>query len=229
MVAIPKPASTVVLMDNASRIYLTKRPKTMKFMGGFYVFPGGGMDEADQFVNEKYVKTEFRDNSLTTGHYIAAVRELFEEVGILLGNREDGSPVILPKKKELIYRNQLLNREITFGEILEREEIFFNPHCLSYIGQLITPSQSPIRFDTRFFLAMLPQGQQPHPDRSEIDDAFWIAPEEALDLFENKKIKLSPPTILTLEAVIKYINGGALHISASEIDLLKIRRNITGF
>ncbi|MDI4707130.1 NUDIX hydrolase, partial [Pseudoalteromonas shioyasakiensis] len=120
MVAIPKPASTVVLMDNESRIYLTKRPKTMKFMGGFYVFPGGGMDDADQLVNEKYVKSESKNDSLTMGHYIAAARELFEEVGILLGNKEDGSPVILSKKKELIYRNQLVNREITFGEILER-------------------------------------------------------------------------------------------------------------
>ncbi|MBU8791863.1 MULTISPECIES: NUDIX hydrolase [Bacillaceae] len=229
MVAIPKPASTVVLMDNESRIYLTKRPKTMKFMGGFYVFPGGGMDDADQLVNEKYVKSESKNDSLTMGHYIAAARELFEEVGILLGNKEDGSPVILSKKKELIYRNQLVNREITFGEILEREEIFFHLKCLSYIGQLVTPSQSHIRFDTRFFLVMLPQGQQPHPDRSEIDDAFWIAPEEALDLFENKKLKLSAPTILTLEAVIKYLNGEKLHISASEIDLLKMRRNITGF
>lgn len=148
MVAIPKPASTVVLMDNESRIYLTKRPKTMKFMGGFYVFPGGGMDDADQLVNEKYVKSESKNDSLTMGHYIAAARELFEEVGILLGNKEDGSPVILSKKKELIYRNQLVNREITFGEILEREEIFFHLKCLSYIGQLVTPSQSHIRFDT---------------------------------------------------------------------------------
>jgi 8-oxo-dGTP pyrophosphatase MutT (NUDIX family) len=229
MIAIPKPASTVVLMDNESRIYLTKRPKTMKFMGGFYVFPGGGMDEADQLVNEKYVKDESKDDSLTTGHYIAAARELFEEVGILLGNKENGTSLLLPKKKELLYRNQLLNREITFGEILEREELFFNVNCLSYIGQLVTPSESPIRFDTRFFLAMLPHGQQPHPDRSEIDDAFWITPEEALLLFENKKIKLSAPTILTLEAVIKYKNGQAFNLSDSEIDLLKIRRNITEF
>lgn len=229
MVAIPKHASTVVLMDHKSRIYITKRPKTMKFMGGFYVFPGGGMDESDHIVNEKYVKKNIQDESLMTAHYIAAARELFEEVGVLLGNQIDGMPINLSQEKACTYRKQLLQKEISFGKLLQREEIYFDFSSLIYFGQLITPESSPIRFDTRFFLAKLPQGQEPLPDTSEIDDAFWIHPEEALELFEKKKLKFSPPTLLSIEAIIKYLNGGALHISAAEEELLKLRRNIMEF
>lgn len=226
MIAVPKHASTVVLIDDQSRIYLTKRPETMKFMGGFYVFPGGSMDEADHVVKDSNIDASHQHEDLMKAHYITAARELFEEIGILLGEQMDGSPIVLSEEKALTYRQQLLKHEIRFGEILEREKIFFDFSKLTYFGQLITPKKSPIRFDTRFFLAKLPQGQEPIPDTSEIADAFWIAPEEALDRFEKNQLKFSAPTLLSIEAVIKYLNGGTLHISASEKELLKIRRNI---
>ncbi|WP_156288975.1 NUDIX hydrolase [Oceanobacillus salinisoli] len=209
MPVIPRPASTVVLMDKLLRVYLTKRPATMKFMGGFHVFPGGAMEESDYVINKKCVITDSRESSLSIAYYITAARELFEEAGILLGNWRDGSPVRLSKEKELKYRSQLQKGEVSLSEVLEREEVYFDCHYLTYLGQMITPKQSPIRFDTRFFLAELPDGQEPDPDEKEVDGAFWVLPEEALTLFKNKKIKLAPPTILTLKNMINYKNGGA--------------------
>jgi 8-oxo-dGTP pyrophosphatase MutT (NUDIX family) len=222
MAAFPRPASTVVLMDDSSRVYLTKRPITMKFMGGFYVFPGGAVEKNDQIINSDFVKNGLETLSINLSHYIAAARELFEEVGILLSSKKDGSPVQLPKKRAVKYRKELLAGEISFIQILEEENLFFDPLCLTYFGQIITPEESPIRFDTRFFLAKLPQGQNPEPDRREIDEAFWVKPEEALAAFQNKKIKLAPPTILTLQAIIHFQNTGILEMSVTKDDLMRL-------
>ncbi|RKQ32720.1 NUDIX hydrolase [Oceanobacillus halophilus] len=222
MAAIPKPASTVVLIDDHFRVYLTKRPKTMKFMGGFHVFPGGAMEKEDYEINSKHVHTESQDESLSHAHYIAAARELFEEVGILLGTTMDGLPVQLPKEAEKKYRRQLLDDDISFNYLLEREKIHFDLQCLTYFGQIITPERSPIRFDTRFFLTKLPEGQKPDPDPTEIAEAFWISPKEALRLFQKKEIMLAPPTIVSLRKIMDYQSGGPLKMSVSEIELLEL-------
>lgn len=221
MSVIPKPASTVVLMDDLSRVYLTQRPVTMKFMGGFHVFPGGAVEEEDNHLHHIIGKIEVPDASLSPGYYMAAARELFEEVGILIGTREDGTPALLSKEKEIIYRKKLINNDISFNHVLEEERLKLELDCLSYIGQIITPEDHPIRFDTRFFLAKLPQGQSPDPDRNEIDEALWIHPGEALEALETRKIKLAPPTIITLETIISHLDGGKLHMSPSTNDLKK--------
>lgn len=226
MAATPKPASTVVLMDELSRVYLTKRPLSMKFMGGFHVFPGGAVESHDTLADVKFVNGDEARLSISLSHYIAAARELFEEVGIMLGNTIDGFPVLLPKEKIKKYRNELLNGEIPFIRVLEQEKLYFDLHCLTYFGQIITPEISPIRFDTRFFLAKLPQGQTPEPDRNEIDRAMWIKPEEALTAFENKQIKLAPPTILTLRAIIDYQSSGVLKMSVTREDLMRLLKDL---
>ncbi|MEH6996422.1 NUDIX hydrolase [Neobacillus drentensis] len=222
MAATPKPASTVVLMDESARVYLTKRPTTMRFMGGFHVFPGGAVEKYDAFVENDYVNTNETQLSINLSYYVAAARELFEEVGVLLGNKKDGSPVQLPMEKVEKYRKDLLEGEIPFIRVLEQENLYFDPQCLTYFGQIITPEESPIRFDTRFFLAKLPEGQNPEPDQKEIDEAAWIKPEEALAAFQNKEIKLAPPTILTLQAIIDFQESGILKLSVSKDDLMRL-------
>ncbi|MFB3166934.1 NUDIX hydrolase [Neobacillus sp. 179-C4.2 HS] len=222
MAATPKPASTVVLMDELSRVYLTKRPITMKFMGGFHVFPGGTVESHDTLVQDEYVNCDEALISINLSYYIAAARELFEEVGILLCNSIDGLPVSLSKEKAVKYRNDLVKNEIHFIQILEQEKFYFDPQCLTYFGQIITPEESPIRFDTRFFLAKLPQGQTPEPDQNEIDGAMWIKPEDALTALENQQIKLAPPTILTLRAIIDFKESGVLKMTVTKEDLMKL-------
>jgi 8-oxo-dGTP pyrophosphatase MutT (NUDIX family) len=222
LAAIPKPASTVVLMDELSRVYLTKRPITMKFMGGFHVFPGGTVGGHDTLVQDEYVNCDEALISINLSYYIAAARELFEEVGILLCNSIDGLPVLLSKEKAVKYRNDLVKNEIHFIQVLEQEKFYFDPQSLTYFGQIITPEESPIRFDTRFFLAKLPQGQTPEPDQNEIDGAMWIKPEDALVALENQQIKLAPPTILTLRAIIDFKKSGVLKMTVTKEDLVKL-------
>lgn len=222
MAATPKPASTVVLMDESSRVYLTKRPTTMRFMGGFHVFPGGAVEKHDACVENDYVNRDETQLSISLSHYIAAARELFEEVGILLGDKKDGLPVLLPKEKLVKYRKKLLEGEKPFITVIEQENLYFDPQCLTYFGQIITPEESPIRFDTRFFLAKLPEGQYPEPDQKEIDEAVWLKPEDALAAFQTKEIKLAPPTILALQAIIDFQKCGVLKMSVSKDDLMRL-------
>lgn len=218
--SIPKQASTVVLVNENTEVYLTKRPASMKFMAGFHVFPGGSVDVADQEIALGNVQGQ--DESISLAYYVAAARELFEEVGILLTSKNDGSAVLLPKDQREEYRRQLRDGEISFDRFLKKEGLRLDCPSLTYLGQIMTPSILKIRFDTRFFLTKLPLGQTPEPDGIEIDEALWITPEDALAAYEAKEMKLAPPTILTLQALIRHQNGGALKLSVTEDDLIAL-------
>lgn len=212
MSAIPKPASTVVLMDDMNRIYLTKRPDSMRFMGGFYVFPGGAVEGEDEIHNLHLIDYSSCEESFCHAYYIAAVRELFEEVGVFLGERKDGSFPLFKKRTDYEYRQLLIKGEITLHEILEIEDLYVNLKALQYYGHIITPEQSPIRFDTRFFLAKLPQGQTPDPDSREISDAFWVTVEEALNTYMEEKIPMAPPTVISLQGIYYHLRGEPLRM-----------------
>ncbi|MCQ6281663.1 NUDIX domain-containing protein [Bacillus sp. EB600] len=213
-VAISRPASTVVLMDDAFRVYMTKRPNTMKFMGGFYVFPGGKVAKGDYEVNQERLKTFNLDESFHYSYYIAAARELFEEVGILLVFEEDGKQLSTEKKKE--YRRLLINEEITFAQMLQEENLHLDLTNLTYFGHIVTPEFNPVRFDTRFFMAKLPKSQIPKPHIGEIDHAAWIVPEDAVNGY-NLELMIAPPTLHSLKAIFSFINGGELAMSAFNI------------
>jgi 8-oxo-dGTP pyrophosphatase MutT (NUDIX family) len=219
---IPRPASTVVLIDDLSRVYLTKRPETMKFMGGFYVFPGGAVAEGDYTLDSEFVKNGNRTESFDFAHYVAAARELFEEVGILLCRTENGSTVHLDEETEMEYRRLLLKEEISFFQFLKKEGLHFNLESLDYFGHIITPKVSPIRFDTRFFLAQLPKGQAPKPDLNEISDALWISPNDALSAYQNGKISLAPPTIHALTTIMNYQKGSPLRMPEFNVSDYKL-------
>jgi len=223
MAVTPRPASTVVLMDDESRVYLTKRPATMKFMGGFHVFPGGSIENSDSKLN-MHLKANESNPSVSPVHYVAAARELFEEVGVLLGTDKGGLPISLSKQKAAYYRKELLDGHISLAHLLEQEGLYLDLNCLAYFGQITTPEASPIRFETRFFLAKLPDGQIPEPDSTEIDEALWILPEEALQALKNKKMRLAPPTILSLQTIINYKKGNPLKMSVTKEELLQLRK-----
>ncbi|WP_052353698.1 NUDIX hydrolase [Neobacillus jeddahensis] len=206
----PRLASTVVLMDDFAKVYLTKRPETMKFMGGVYVFPGGTVDQSDDVLGRESLIVGTYPNSFSIAHCIAAARELFEEVGVLVCKGSNGATVHLSEETAREYRRLLIKREMTFLDFLQTEGLQLDLEQLTYIGHIITPKQSPIRFDTRFFLTQLPTGQTTTPDRYEISDAKWITPTDALAAFRNGDISLVPPTIHTLRTLIHYQEGGQL-------------------
>lgn len=212
MVVVPKPASTVVLLDDQSRVYLTKRPETMKFLGGFYVFPGGAVDKEDEITESPYILNCSVENiEVNVSFYVAAARELFEEVGVLLAANQDGIMDLKPEKLQA-YRRRMIDGEMSFIELLQTEKLFFNVQQLQYFGRFVTPEGNRYRYDTSFFLARLPKGQQPDPDEYEIEDAFWITPEEALNEYEKGRLPMITPTILSLKTVLNYQKGQPLRL-----------------
>lgn len=200
-------------MDEKSRVYLTKRPKTMKFLAGYYVFPGGSVDLTDNITTSNYIQRSKSHRLFNLAHFIAAARELFEEVGILLAEKNDGTFVPFPRDKEMYYRRLLIKGKISFIQILEKEKLHFHLESLTYFGHRTTPKGSPIRFDTRFFLADLPKDQSPKPCEDEIDEAFWITPEEAIKAYQQGELLMALPTVQSLYALINHQEGGVLKMS----------------
>lgn len=212
MAVFPRPASTVVLMDSKGRIYLTKRPQTMKFLGGYYVFPGGAVEKADHLTNPDYLVGKERMNSNDTAYYVAAAREIFEEVGVLLAKKKDGSLLHLDEKTARTYRKMLTRGEMTFLQLLEKESLCLYLDSLTYFGTQVTPVESDYRYKTRFFFTNLPIGQSPIPCQHEIAEAFWITPEKALNSVRNGSLPMADPTILSLEAIIQFQKGNSLKL-----------------
>lgn len=147
-------------------------------------------------------------NPFNLGYWISAVRELFEETGILLAVHANEKN-FLPKeeKKEgllTFYREKILQGEKKFYELLEKEDLYLFLKDLRYFGHWITPSSSPIRFDARFYLVNLISPQEPKPWAEEIISAGWFEPQAILAKSRAQKIKLAPPTARTLEVLAMF-------------------------
>lgn len=210
----PKPASTVVLMNHEGKIYMTKRPQTMKVLKGYYVFPGGTVDKGDYLRDPEYLIGSDRVSSTELAYSIAAARELFEEIGILLASPKDRYTPFPNEKTARSYRNQLVKGEITFLEFLKKENLVYSFDSLTYFGTQITPAQNTYRFHTRYYFTDLPRGQTPAPCQYEIAEAFWISPQEALKLSENGSLQMAEPTILALQTIVSFQNRFPKSMSA---------------
>lgn len=194
-----RPASTVVLLrPSASRfdVFLVRRHDKVAFMGGAHVFPGGRVDEADRAWGGDL------------GHHVAAVRELFEEAGVLLARRAGGSMLDFADPAESArfhaYRGALAAGTMTMRDLVERERVDIAFDRLAWFAHWVTPDIEIKRFDTRFFVAAAPEGQHPVHDDSETTDSEWIDPAEAVARCRRDEIALPPPTWTTLRMLSNF-------------------------
>ena len=189
---VPRPAATLILMrDGASgpEVLMLQRTQSAVFLGGAYVFPGGSLDQAD--ADPRILKRIRGEAKVPPAPYwVAAVRECFEEAGILLLFRKDDLP--LNADSLMHYRKR------PFVELLEREDLYLPAHDMAYYGHWITAPGRPRRFDTRFFLAVAPEGQAGSHDAVETVHDVWITPREALERGARNEIELVPATQHTL-------------------------------
>ncbi|HEY2988501.1 MAG TPA: hypothetical protein VGL11_12300 [Candidatus Binatia bacterium] len=219
----PKHASTVLLLrpapDGSFEVLLTRRPSEMKFLGGYYVFPGGSICPEDRSkkvlrrcrgLSGKEAQKLLGDHlgpELSLAHWVAVIRELFEEVGILLCVTEDGAAPDMNNgagARELEdSRRALVGGSLDFGSFLESENLVCDLNRLAYFSHRVTPEFFPIRFDTRFYLASLPDGQIALSQSEEVDHSLWIAPAEALRE-ANRNLPLLPPTTTMLQNLCTY-------------------------
>ena len=211
---IPQPAATVLLVrdtqDDGIEVFLIERAAKTNF-GGAYVFPGGKVDLEDSSseISEICQGVSDEDASSALGiekgglaYWAAVIRECFEEVGILLAYRKDGSNFDPKDESEndrfMNYRKRLNDGEKVLAEMCESEDLFLASDRLAYLAHWITPKIEKRRYDTRFFIAQAPEGQEGIHDGSESVNSIWIKPEEALKQFEEGKLLMIMPTIKNL-------------------------------
>lgn len=200
----PKPAATVVLLrDDADAIQtlLLKRHRAAGFVPGAYVFPGGRIDEADaDEILQQQCEIPQRHN-VAAHYWFGAVREVFEETGVLLARTGDGAwaPDASSDERMEQWRLKLMANEAFLADVVAGERLRIVLDDVVYFAHWITPLAEPRRYDTRFFAAALPPGRQIRPDEREMVDAVWISPADALDRFEAGRLPMVFPTVRTLQ------------------------------
>jgi 8-oxo-dGTP pyrophosphatase MutT (NUDIX family) len=224
MVAIPKKASTVILLKDKEpegfEVFLLKRHEKSSFMGGNFVYPGGRVDRKDGSSEissfSKGITSEEAQRILggafspeeSLAYWIAAIRELFEEAGVLLVYDQQRNLLQLKNRDEqerfLNYRGLLQKAEIGICELAKKENLSFALDQLRYYAHWITPEARSERFDTYFFLTRYPSGQEASHDQKETTAGIWITPEEALEENLRGGTVLSPPTLKTLEDLSRF-------------------------
>ncbi|WP_138997455.1 NUDIX hydrolase [Rhodococcus zopfii] len=213
--AVPiKDASTVLLIRDSDRgveVFLQRRVVGMDFAGGMTVFPGGGVDPSDSVASvrwagppvawwaERFGSTEARAQALV----LAAVRETFEECGLLLaGPTED--TVVADTTPYAQARRRLEARELSFGDFLEAEGLAVRTDLLRPRANWITPLGERRRYDTHFFVAAVPEGQRADGDTSEAEHVQWRTATEALEDWKSGASILLPPTWAQLTSLTGY-------------------------
>jgi 8-oxo-dGTP pyrophosphatase MutT (NUDIX family) len=217
------PASTVLVVREGPRgpeVLMLKRSASASFMGGVWVFPGGGVDERDatEAAWRRVVGLDDAAASAALGldsgglaFYVAALREVFEESGLLLAVDAQGQPVGPGHAARLAEHRRALNAgEADFAAVLEDLELALDLSAVGHHAHWITPTAEVKRFDTYFFCALAPEGQAALHDESETVDSIWTTPADALERHRAGEVHMVLPTLRNLAFV-------AEHASAADV------------
>jgi 8-oxo-dGTP pyrophosphatase MutT (NUDIX family) len=227
-------AATVMLLRDGSEgleVFMLRRNLNSDFVGGAYVFPGGGVDDHDRHANLEPVcegRTD-ADSSARLGvdrgglaYFVAAIRESFEEAGVLLAYDADGSMIRLdePGRAERFaaHRRQVDTGGRRLVDVCAQESLRLAVDTMFYFSHWITPEGAPRRYDTRFFVARAPEGQAPLHDDREVIANLWILPTTALERYEAGEYDLIFPTIRTLETLARFATTDEVLEAAAAID-----------
>ena len=210
--AQPKLASTVMLVrddEGPLEVFMLRRASSMAFAPSMHVFPGGGVERRDAEDElpwagpavEEWAEVFGTDEASARMLVAAAIREIFEETGVLLASPASGeaeTPHLDPAVAADL-RARRVRQEIGFGQVLLEHHLVLRSDLLRYRAHWITPEVEPRRYDTRFFVAALPPGQQPDGETSEADLSEWVHPRDVLGAFGDGDVMLMPPTLVCLE------------------------------
>ena len=200
------PAATVMLVRDAARleVFVLGRNVGAAFAAGFFVFPGGKVDPGDGGAafepysdgpDDAAASAALGVDSGGLAYWVAAIRECFEEAGVLLARRRDGGPPA-PRPDD---RRRVHHGSLSLLELCRSDHLVLATASLRYVAHWITPvAERPRRFDTRFFLAAAPADQVGSHDESETVDSRWVAPAEALAQAAAGDLLLMPPTVAQL-------------------------------
>jgi 8-oxo-dGTP pyrophosphatase MutT (NUDIX family) len=231
MPVTPLPAATVALVRDAGRgleVLLLQRNLDSGFVPGAHVFPGGGVDEGDHAAGLWALCAGVDDAAASRvlgmergglAYWVAAIRETFEEAGILLACEAEGGIVVVDEDRAgrlFLHRSALDSGATHLAAILRAEQLRLAADRLVYFSRWVTPEGLPRRYDTRFFLALAPPAQEAaHCNRETIAHA-WMRPAEALDRHARAQMNLRTPTLKTLELFAQFGRVEALARALSD-------------
>jgi len=224
----PRPAATVIMLRDSNsnsnsnskgqglEVFLIKRHLKSNVLGGVYVFPGGKVDTLDAALDSttyldqpiaelhRALNEPDTDARMAASLYIAAVREVFEESGILFA--EGATHAHADRATALLREGK------TFGALLAEMKLRLQTSSLAPWSRWITPVSPTVmnkRFDTRFFVAVAPQGQVAAHDNFEATESIWLSPRAALEQYRDALIELAPPQIMTLAHLSRFGSAAA--------------------
>jgi 8-oxo-dGTP pyrophosphatase MutT (NUDIX family) len=233
----PRHASTVVLLREGDggpgglEVYLLRRHVDMAFAAGMCVFPGGGVDKRDFDADIGWVGPEPAtwagllgcEEALARALVCAAVRETFEESGVLLAGPTEESVVADTTGADWEDdRRRLEAREVSFTSFLERRGLRLRTDLLRLWGSWVTPVFEPRRFDARFFIAELPAGQVTRDVSTESDEVLWAPIGEAIRAVDEHEVLMLPPTYCTCLELYDFVRPAEALAAAESRDLAAV-------
>ncbi len=215
----------MLVRDGAAgfEVLMLKRNLNSDFVGGAYVFPGGGVDELDASPDSELLVAGLRDLDASRrlnlpdgglAYYVACLRELFEEAGLLLARTPDGELVRFDDPavhdRFASHRRAVNGSERRFLDIVAEEQLQLDLSALEYFAHWVTPVGPPRRYDTRFFVALAPEYQVAAHDAGETIADEWVRPHEALRRQRSGELEMIFPTIRNLEAIADLSHAAAV-------------------
>ncbi|CAM5461925.1 NUDIX hydrolase [Streptomyces abikoensis] len=229
----PRRAATVLLLRDGAggpAVHMLRRRASMAFAGGAYAYPGGSVDPRDERdvpwagpAPADWARRLGVDAVSAQAIVCAAVRETFEEAGVLLAGPTPGTVVADTTGPEWeADRAALVSRELAFADFLVRRGLLLRSDLLGGWARWITPEFEPRRYDTWFFVAALPEGQRTRNASTEADRTVWISPAEAAAGFDRGELLMMPPTISTLRQLRPYGSAAEALAAARDRDLTPV-------
>jgi 8-oxo-dGTP pyrophosphatase MutT (NUDIX family) len=232
-----RPASTVMLVRDVDsgvgiEVFMLRRTLAAAFAGGMYVFPGGRVDDTDGTAEVEAVSDGLSDREASTrlglsagglAYWTAAIRECFEEAGVLLARHATGDrpgdivrfddPSVAQRFE--LHRHAVHDGAFSIIDLCEQESLRLCAGDLSYVSHWITPVGEVRRFDTRFFVARAPQAQEPLHDDGETIASLWVSPGDALSRWRQGELAMIPPTLENLKFLADHTSADAVMAAAA--------------
>jgi 8-oxo-dGTP pyrophosphatase MutT (NUDIX family) len=239
---VPAPASTLVLLRDRPaggvEILLIQRHGKSKFAPGDHVFPGGMIEVEDDppdaaswcagldGARAGHVLGPTDGTRTALAHWVGAIREAFEEVGVLLAVDAGGRAPRIDPVTLAEYRRACQKDHRAFWDLVRRERLTLTTDRLAYFAHWITPEENPIRFDVRFFAAPMPEGQTAEADAHEIVGVRWLSPGEAFAAQSRGEISLRRPTVANLKIFADAPSVAGALAAVAGLDIPTIRPRV---
>ena len=246
-----RPAATVMLIRDIENgefeVFMLQRTLNAAFAGGMYVFPGGRVDESDGIeeleqlcdgLDDEYASGLLEIPSGGLAYWVAAIRECFEEAGVLLARSTKTNQTIAFDQPAIVNRFdearlKIHDYSLSMVELCRSEDLHLITDSIHYVSHWITPVGEARRFDTRFFVARAPEAQEPLHDSQETIASLWVRPQDALDKLERGELAMFPPTSENLKFLANYKTSDEVLAAAKKVSrpvaiLPKLRTNSDG-